>query len=825
MTPPADAPLVLTLDIGTSSARAMLFDADARPVESIESRRAYSMRTTPDGGVEGDPEALLAFVGETIDEVLARAGPRASRIRAVACCTFWHSLMGIDASGAPVTALYTWADTRAEKEGRELHQAMDSRKYHSRTGAFFHPLYWPAKLRWLRGHPEIGRVKSWMSFGEFLYLKLFGRTLVTVSMASGTGLLDINACAWDSETLAAAGVSADQLQSIGDPTDSFRGLKDPYAARWPALRDLPWTPPVGDGACSNLGSGCATPSALCIMVGTSGAMRVVSTVDRIDIPWGLWCYRADRRRVVLGGALNDGGNLVEWCRRTFRLGEPEEVEREVAAMEPDAHGLTFLPFLAGERSPGWVAHARASIAGLSLDTRPAQILRAGMEAVALRFALLHGMLLESFPQIRQIVTSGGALLKSAAWTQILADALGRPMLPSAEPEASSRGAALITLEALGWIPRLEDPPAAFGPPVLPDEGRHARYGAALKRQQAQYDKLVRELILLLAALLSQAVPGKAWEEKTPADVGLAREPLDALRDLAGGRGCVIRGGFLVYSWGDPSKSVDVGETGIPVLGALLMMAVQEGKLPGVDVRVADVEPRLTGKNAAITWRHLACQVSGYGLEEDPGEAWAANPAALALFHDTLVQKVYGRTGTDILRRSLAEPLGFQDACSFDAGPGRLVISSRDFARFGLLIQRGGAWGSTPILAPSLTYLFISATVPADLPRSSGREGPRIAGQRVLDDGPGGAGSGPGFTSFHWCVNGVDARRRQLFVDGPGDLVAALGQGGRHALWILPSRDLIVSWSDSRIDDRDRSPGNPGSAIDQSVRRMLESVVR
>ncbi|HVR82835.1 MAG TPA: gluconokinase [Planctomycetota bacterium] len=492
MTPPVEGPLVLTIDIGTSSARAMLFDAQSRPAGDVEARRAYSMRTTPDGGVEADPEALLRLVGEIIDEILAKAGPRSARIRAVACCTFWHSVMGIDGSGNPLTGLYMWADTRSEREGRDLQEVMDPRKYHSRTGAFFHPLYWPAKLRWLKGHPHYGGVASWLSFGEFLYLRLFGKSLVTVSMASGTGLLDINACAWDAETLAASGLAVEQLQPLGDVKNAFIGLRAPYAKRWALLREVPWTPPVGDGACSNLGSGCSTPSRLCIMVGTSGAMRVVSTVDRLDIPWGLWCYRVDRRRVVLGGALNDGGNLVEWCRKTLRLGDPVEVERELAGMEPDAHGLTFLPFLGGERSPGWAAHARASISGLSLDTKPAQILRAGMEAVALRFALIHTLLRSSFPQIQEIVTSGGALLKSPAWTQMMADALGRTILPSAEPEASSRGAALVTLEALGLLPRLEDLPAAFGPPVAFDAGRHARYTAALRRQMLQYEKLVQE---------------------------------------------------------------------------------------------------------------------------------------------------------------------------------------------------------------------------------------------------------------------------------------------------------------------------------------------
>jgi gluconokinase len=488
MTPTAD--LVLTLDIGTSSVRALLFDGSARALPGLETRRTHAVRTTPDGGAELDAPALLREVEEVLDEILAKAGPGSHRIRAVACCTFWHSVMGVDGSGEPLTPIYTWGDTRAAAHAEDLHRRMDEKSYHARTGAFFHPLYWPQKLEWLRGHPSYRGVRSWLSFGEFLFQRLFGRTICTISMASGTGLLDINRCAWDVETLQALGLGPDELGPLGDVKNAFVGLRDAYAARWPALRDQPWTPPVGDGACNNLGSGCTTPEQIAVMVGTSGAMRVVHETNRIEIPWGLWCYRADRRRVVLGGALNDGGNLVDWCRRTFQLGPPEQVEREIAAMPPDAHGVTFLPFLAGERSPGWVAHARASIVGLSLDTKPSQILRAGMEAVALRFELIRGMLASTFPQARQIVASGGALRESPAWTQILADAMGCPILPSAEPEASARGAALLAMETLGIVPRLENLPASFGAPVAFDPSRHARYIAALARQRELYGKLV-----------------------------------------------------------------------------------------------------------------------------------------------------------------------------------------------------------------------------------------------------------------------------------------------------------------------------------------------
>jgi CubicO group peptidase (beta-lactamase class C family) len=318
------------------------------------------------------------------------------------------------------------------------------------------------------------------------------------------------------------------------------------------------------------------------------------------------------------------------------------------------------------------------------------------------------------------------------------------------------------------------------------------------------------VILLAAILLAQSVPGAAWEERSPSQAGLSREKLDALRDQAGGRGCVVRSGALAYSWGDASRSVDVDAAGAPVLAALLMRAVQDGRVSGPDARVSEVEPGLTGKDAAITWRHLACGLSGYGREEAPGAAWSPDGPGAALFHDALIGKVYSRPGTDVLRRGLADPLGFQDPFSLDVGvkkgePGHLRISARDFARFGLLILRGGEWGKSRVLPASLTYLSLSAPVPADLPRSSGQAGP-----------------GPGYLSFGWWVNGIDDHRRQLFVDGPADLVAALGLGGRHALWILPSLDLVVAWTDSTLDDLIRSPGSAEAALNRAVRRMVES---
>src|SRR5262249_11535597 len=154
-----------------------------------------------------------------------------------------------------------------------------------------------------------------------------------------------------------------------------------------------------------------------------------------------------------------------------------------------------------------------------------------------------------------------------------------------------------------------------------------------------------------------------------------------------------------------------------VVSTLLLLAVQQGKVKSVDARVADVEPRLRalngGKAAAMTWRHLASHTSGYGLGEAPGEAYAYNDFSLALYYDTLTRLVYQRDGTRVLKEQLGDVLGFQDRYPFEAfgphdRPGRLAISVRDLARFGLLYLRDGRWKDRQVLRPDLVRLALAS---------------------------------------------------------------------------------------------------------------------
>jgi gluconokinase len=532
----AEAPLVLTIDAGTSSARALLYDARGHAVEGLVAQERYSIRSGSDGAVEDDPGAALERIWRCVDAALAQAGPLAQQIRAVAVDTLVSNILAIDAAGRPLTPLITYADTRNDADAIELRRTLDERAVHQRTGCLLRTSYWPARLAWFRRvQPDIWRAAArWITLGEYMELRLFGRCRAGCSVASWSGLLDRQRIEWDAPLLDYLGVAAEQLSPLADTSEPLSGLANNFATRWPALRDVPWFPAIGDGAAANIGSGCTGPDRIALTVGTTGAMRVVlsSTSDKetrrqgdkessnenvsrspslpvsaspAEVPAGLWCYRVDRRRALLGGATSEGGNVYGWMHDTLRLGQPDAIERALAQLPPDGHGLTVLPFLAGERSPGWAGDVRATISGLGLNTSPIEVLQAGLEAVAYRFALIFESLEASTvsstrgssnpsssldPQASSIIASGGSLLSSPTWLQIIANTLGHAILASDEPEATSRGAALLALESLGAIPSVEALPARTSTIYEPDPAKHEIYRAAIERQRALYKQLI-----------------------------------------------------------------------------------------------------------------------------------------------------------------------------------------------------------------------------------------------------------------------------------------------------------------------------------------------
>lgn len=489
--------LVLALDIGTSSVRAAVYDAagDVLPATMVKNERL--IRTTDDGGAEIDADEAVAQVFAAIDEALGRSEDLIERIGYAAMSCFWHSLVGADDAGRATTPVFTWAEKRPAEYVQRLRDELDESATHNRTGARFHASFWPAKLIWLREEfPDaFARTSRWLSFSDYLALKLFGEDATSVSMASGTGLFDVRRNDWDAPLLEHLGIDRKQLPRIAADGETFSTAAGDRSGEQPRLRrrleHVSWFPAIGDGAANNLGAGCANASKAALMIGTSGAMRVAFAGDvPARIPAGLWCYRIDRRRVIAGGALSDGGGLYRWLKDNFRLRDDDDrTEEEIAERAPAAHGLTFLPFLAGERSTGYHERAEGAILGIKSATDKIDIVQAALESVAYRFAEIHDQLAEICP-LREIIASGGALRESPVWTQIIADVLGRDLSLPDTREASSRGAVLLALATVGKIENIDDLPTPPGDRFKFDEDRHEIYRNARARHAKFYNLLI-----------------------------------------------------------------------------------------------------------------------------------------------------------------------------------------------------------------------------------------------------------------------------------------------------------------------------------------------
>lgn len=474
-------PAVLSIDIGSSSVRAGLYDRRAEPIPGTASHRGHRFTIIEGGGSEADADQLLELVTSCIDETLA-ASPAEVTIRAVATCSFLHGLLGADGEGRAVTPVLTWADSRSQPQADCLAARLDPEAVRPRTGCPLHPVYYPAKIEWLRKErPDLfGRVAWWCSVGEYCLHRLTGARACSLSLAAGTGLLDRETGQWDPELLAAIGVEAGSLSPPAGPAPL-----PATARRWSRLKDATWLAPFGDNACSSVGCGCDAPGKAALMIGTTGALRLVRAAPlqapRKPVPEGLWAYRMDAERELVGGVLGDGGSLFEWLTTSLHTGTPrEDLDAQLLAAAPAAHGLTVLPFLTGERSTGWNPRARGAVIGIGPGTRPMEILQAGLEAVAYRFAAILARLRTIQPDIPDITGTGGALRASAAWGQILADVLEVPLVVSDAPEASSKGAAILALRACG----IQAEPAF---PVLralaPRVGASAAHRTAMQEQE------------------------------------------------------------------------------------------------------------------------------------------------------------------------------------------------------------------------------------------------------------------------------------------------------------------------------------------------------
>ena len=450
----------------------------------------HQFTSRSDGTSEIDPDAVVVEVEQIITAFANR--PFAGRVQAVALDTFASSLVGVGEDRRAWTPCFTYADSRCANQVVQLRRELDEMEVQQRTGCRLHTSYLTPRLRWLRdtAPDTFAAARQWMSLGEYVYLQLLGVTAAGTSTAAWTGMLDRRTGRWDPEMLAACGVPVERLSEIRDPDQPIRDVDQQVGRKWPALAGAVWFPVVADGFSSNVGAGARDQSIVAAAVATSGAMRVLVKKVPNNIPSGLWCYRVDGSRALLGGAVNDVGRAINWLTSTVQI-SPEAADLDgLLLAQPEQRTPLVLPYFTGERSTGWAADAQAVVAGVSAATTGPMLFRGTMESVAISYARIAEQLREVAGDARQIVASGRVTQDLPAWLQVLADVLGAPVAPVTMKRVTLRGTALIALEVLAPGVASADP--IIGETRWPIHDRAPYYATRKRDFEHLYEALIAD---------------------------------------------------------------------------------------------------------------------------------------------------------------------------------------------------------------------------------------------------------------------------------------------------------------------------------------------
>lgn len=448
---------VIGVDIGTTSTKAVMFRTDGEVMESAYVY--YPLIKEKPEFAEQELADIYQAVVTTIREVVDKAKVPAAAILNVTFSSAMHSLILMNQQGVPLTRSITWADNRANTVAGQLKQNGGMEIY-QRTGTPIHPMSPLTKIIWFKeNQPElIEQTAFFIGVKEYVFYQLFGEYVVDYSVASSTGLFNIHELTWDDLALQTAGITKAQLPKAVSPTAQMKGLKEETAAELGVLPETPFVLGGSDGCLSNLGVGAVDSTSVAITIGTSAAARMVTTQPYLDDDQRTFCYVLDENHYVVGGAINNGGVVMDWARQEFCHPEnavPEEAAYEtmmamIDAVPAGAEGLLFHPYLNGERSPLWQGEARGSFFGLHLMHKEKHLLRAVLEGICLNIYDVLQEITEQTGTPDRIIATGG-FSQSKVWRQLLTDVVQKDVFIPESFESSCLGAVVIGLKSAGKI--------------------------------------------------------------------------------------------------------------------------------------------------------------------------------------------------------------------------------------------------------------------------------------------------------------------------------------------------------------------------------------
>jgi gluconokinase len=440
--------VVVGVDVGTTAAKAVAFDAHGSERGAAEVR--YPLLEPAPGRAEQEPHAVVEGALDAIRGAVTAARDGGAEVVGLSLSSAMHALSALDAHDRPLTRLVTWGDTRATQQAQRLRA--ESPELHDRTGTPIHSMAPLAKLVWFAENDPttFEAARRWVGVKELVVARLTGTYALDHSTASGTGLLNLEALDWDAGALAAARVGPERLASLVAVTTRLELLPD-VADELGLAHGTPLIVGAGDGPSANLGVGAVAPGVAACSIGTSGALRLTVERPAVDRAHSLFCYALTPGRWVIGGAISNGGVVLQWAGAALAPDLGEHAEDELIALAGDvpagSEGLLMLPYLLGERAPRWGGPTQAAYVGLARHHGRGHLVRAALEGVCQQLGLVLDSIRAAGNEVRELRATGG-FARSALWRQMLADVLDTPIAFPAIHEGSALGAALLGMQAL-----------------------------------------------------------------------------------------------------------------------------------------------------------------------------------------------------------------------------------------------------------------------------------------------------------------------------------------------------------------------------------------
>ena len=433
----------IAIDIGTTSLKAVLFDEELDYVYRIS--KSYPTIYPMAGRAEQKPDDIYQAFEEAVQTIRQQYSD--IKIDEIAFSSAMHSIIAVNEKGDPITNCLLWSDNRAAILIDDFKREQDWLSYYKKTGTPVHPMSPFAKLLWMKAETNlIEEAYKFIGIKEYIFWKLTGQYVVDFSIASATGLFNIHELDWDKEILATTSVRPDQLSRTVDVTSRF-DIKDQVTYDKLNLnQDTQLVIGASDGCLANLGTGASEKGQTTLTIGTSGALRMTVDEPLLDEEGRTFCYYLTQGKWVVGGAVNNGGNVIQWLDHILFDGEGHLFSQLPEVMQttiPGSNGLFFFPYLNGERAPFWDGNMQGSYYGLGIYHQKNDMIRASIEGVLFNLnQVLH--LIEEIAGQTAIVLASGGFLKSSQWAQLAADVFGKTLVIPHEAESSCLGAVMLT---------------------------------------------------------------------------------------------------------------------------------------------------------------------------------------------------------------------------------------------------------------------------------------------------------------------------------------------------------------------------------------------